>query len=510
MFELLNELLYNLSDEIDITDSQKGAIERAYNSVADWLNKPNTLISKHKVNIFPQGSMRYGTAIKPINEDDYDVDLVCELTSMTDGLSPEYVKKQVGARLKEHETYNRMLEPEEGRRCWTLQYSDNFNFHMDILPSIPFSESYRSNYPYNKYFENINIKRDLALLATDKDKKTAKYSYIPTNPKGFAEWFKERMRVNTKKILMDSVERLPDYPQKTILQRSIQLLKRHRDVYFADKDDSLKPISMIITTLAAKCYNGQQDIYSFIQFALSNMGSLIERGNHGEYVIKNPVMEKENFADKWKEVPEKADAFFDWIRQAKSDFETLAKYNKYTEFDIEFKRMFSQKPVDRLMRRYEKYLKEEREVAATKEEYDSRDLSTLEKIPHRKPAPWILPKGYKVAIEGNVSYDGGKTYSQFKSGQILPKKAHLKFFPLHSIKPPYVVKWQITNTGDEARRENCLRGNKFESGEIERFGICSGKKEITSYKGTHYVQCFIIKNGTSCEGVSLPFVVRVQ
>lgn len=121
-----------------------------------------------------------------------------------------------------------------------------------------------------------------------------------------------------------------------------------------------------------------------------------------------------------------------------------------------------------------------------------------------------MPKGYKVAIEGNVSYDGGKTYSQFKSGQILPKKAHLKFFPLHSIKPPYVVKWQITNTGDEARRENCLRGNEFESGEIERFGICSGKKEITSYKGTHYVQCFIIKNGTSCEGVSLPFVVRVQ
>lgn len=102
------------------------------------------------------------------------------------------------------------------------------------------------------------------------------------------------------------------------------------------------------------------------------------------------------------------------------------------------------------------------------------------------------------------------TYSQFKSGQILPKNARLKFFPLHSIKPPYVVKWQITNTGDEARRENCLRGNKFESGEIERFGICSGKKEITSYKGTHYVQCFIIKNGTSCEGVSLPFVVRVQ
>ena len=74
----LNKLLSELADEIDITDSQEGAIKRAYNGVADWLNQNDADISLHDVHIFPQGSMMYGTAIKPIDENDYDIDLVCE------------------------------------------------------------------------------------------------------------------------------------------------------------------------------------------------------------------------------------------------------------------------------------------------------------------------------------------------------------------------------------------------------------------------------------------------
>ena len=57
---------------------------------------------------------------------------------------------------------------------------------------------------------------------------------------------------------------------------------------------------------------------------------------------------------------------------------------------------------------------------------------------------------------------------------------------------------------------NGLRGNKFEDGELMRAGILSGKKESTSYTGTHYIQCFIIKRGNQCVGVSKPFVVYIE
>ena len=37
------------------------------------------------------------------------------------------------------------------------------------------------------------------------------------------------------------------------------------------------------------------------------------------YIIKNPVMSEENFADKWNENPEKAREFYRWLQAAKTD-----------------------------------------------------------------------------------------------------------------------------------------------------------------------------------------------
>lgn len=502
----LNKMLSELADEIDITESQEGAIIRAYNSVADWLNQNGTAIAKHKIRIFPQGSMRYGTAIKPINEDDYDIDLVCEFTEQIDDVEPEYVKKSVGKRIQENSVYKKMLDP-EGRRCWTIQYSDNLNFHMDILPAIPFTEKYLSDRRLFEAYSTIKVRKDLALLATDKNKVTFKYKFIPTNPEGYAEWFKDRTHTNQRKMIFDSVERVPQYPTKTLLQKAIQLLKRHRDVYFSDKNDDYKPISMIITTLVAKCYNGENDLYSFLCKALSQIASLIERGSNGEYIVKNPVMENENFADKWNEIPEKADAFFQWVNSAYVDFVNLADISLYSSISKTFKEMFAQKPVDRLMQRYEMYINKEKSDGLNEK---SNSIIEIEKLPHRKPAPWVLPKKYKVGIKGEVSYDNGKTYQGFLSGTPLQKNADLQFFPVMDIKPQYKVKWQITNSGEEARMANCLRGDRFEDGDIKRFGIPFGKKEETSYKGKHYIQCFIIKNGNQCVGYSKPFVVFIE
>lgn len=37
------------------------------------------------------------------------------------------------------------------------------------------------------------------------------------------------------------------------------------------------------------------------------------------YIIENPVMSEENFAEKWNEKPEKAKEFFCWLNRAKAD-----------------------------------------------------------------------------------------------------------------------------------------------------------------------------------------------
>jgi hypothetical protein len=50
------------------------------------------------------------------------------------------------------------------------------------------------------------------------------------------------------------------------------------------------------------------------------------------------------------------------------------------------------------------------------------------------------------------------------------------------------VYWQIVNTGREAEEANDLRGDLLlDEGK-------NNKVEQTRYKGTHYVNCFVVKN----------------
>jgi hypothetical protein len=74
--------------------------------------------------------------------------------------------------------------------------------------------------------------------------------------------------------LYASIETVPPYEWKTPLQRSVQLLKRHRDVMFRD-NPSVGPISMIITNLAAHAYAGEPDILSALTNIVDKMPQFV-------------------------------------------------------------------------------------------------------------------------------------------------------------------------------------------------------------------------------------------
>ena len=67
-------------------------------------------------------------------------------------------------------------------------------------------------------------------------------------------------RENRKKILLEknrtiynSIEEIPEGLERSSLQRVIQILKHHRDVYYCRiKKENLKPTSAIITTICAE------------------------------------------------------------------------------------------------------------------------------------------------------------------------------------------------------------------------------------------------------------------
>jgi hypothetical protein len=88
---------------------------------------------------------------------------------------------------------------------------------------------------------------------------------------------------------------------KTTLQRTVQALKRHRDIYFADKPED-RPASIIITTLAARAYPGAGSLYEVLLHVTRTMPSLVEQCD-GVWWVENPVQPDENFAHRWRRKP---------------------------------------------------------------------------------------------------------------------------------------------------------------------------------------------------------------
>ena len=90
---------------------------------------------------------------------------------------------------------------------------------------------------------------------------------------------------------------------------------------FVDDEDA--PISIIITTLAARAYDGSQSVIGALSSALARMPDYIGRTTTGVAHVGNPVNPLENFADKWSTHPRRERCFFDWLAKARRDFERL-------------------------------------------------------------------------------------------------------------------------------------------------------------------------------------------
>lgn len=332
-----SEILETLGETLDITESQYKAAVSSYGAVGEWLAKPESSLAPYKPVIRPQGSFMLGTMIKPVCEDDdLDIDLVCELTGKNPQWTQYHLKQAVGNRLKANETYKNMLD-EEGRRCWTLMYSDSANYHMDILPSLV-SSGYDT--VLGKAFSATMLDENyesLAIRITDNKQSnyytdTVAENWMKSNPFGYGRWFFNAADVSTLRksiMLSEAVSPVPKYSKNKLpLQRVVQILKRHRDMMF--NGDEHKPISIIITTLASRAYGKETSIIDALTNVVANMRNHIESrydSNTGRMVkwIPNPVNPEENFADKWVEHPQREKNFYKWLDQVESDIQTIVQ-----------------------------------------------------------------------------------------------------------------------------------------------------------------------------------------
>lgn len=372
-----SKVLESIAIELDIPPSKYQQAVQRYTSVGRWLSEGEYEGVNADVHIYTQGSFRLGTVVRPIksgNEADYDIDLVCELALDKDKTRPNNIKQAIGERLKAHEVYQDMLDKEK-KRCWTLNYAeqDGIGFHLDVLPAIPQSETNISKLITLGVPDSIACK---SICITNKEKDDS-YTWASSNPNGYARWFdsikqpvlekiifEQKQRIfESNRSIFNQIDEVPDQLVKTPLQRTIQILKRHRDIRFSGHEwEDCKPISMIITTLCAKLYQQEEDIFSTIKNVteklislsplLNNKSELIDeatryqlihRKEDGTWVITNPVNPEENFADRWHENNNRrANLFFHWVEWLKNDLVDILESQNASKVTESLKQNFGE------------------------------------------------------------------------------------------------------------------------------------------------------------------------
>ncbi len=303
----LDDLLALICEELQLPPSWHDTAERRYHAVCDWLESEGSPLRQFRPALYPQGSFRIGTTVRPIGREEFDLDLVCELALGPQEHDPLQVLDAIEHRLAAHETYRPMLK--RLRRCVRLVYASQF--HLDVLPARPET-------PQNG--TRIRVP----------DRKLQ--CWMPSNPKGYAAWFEARgsLAIVTLARKAEPVPGQQPASEKSSLQRTVQLLKRWRDLVYHD-DVERAPRSIVLTTLAAHAYAGEPSTSQSLTAVIDRMLGMTA-GRIEPLPVYNPANEGELLSEKWRDDPASYHGFVAqlgrlqarWAEALKAPIPTLA------------------------------------------------------------------------------------------------------------------------------------------------------------------------------------------
>lgn len=310
----LDVLLFEVCENLQLSPTQQSKAETRYHAIAKVINGANSPFFQWRSSLYSQGSMRLRTTVKPARTP-HDLDLVCEFDVPHYSVNPMDLLEDMFGLFERHGVYGGMVVKKN--RCIRIEYKDEF--WLDILPAC------RDDY-----------NGGTCIRVPDSDRRHWK----PSNPLAYAEWFKTSSRriivkfSDSRRDLIVAEATLEPLPalqvteEKTMLQLVVQLLKRWRDIHYADA--KYPPISIVLTTLAADIYNGDQSISTALLKVLEGMVRRLDAAHaQGRRLqVLNPVHLEEDFSERWDSCPGAYLAFDEGIRNfAKGWREICASQN---------------------------------------------------------------------------------------------------------------------------------------------------------------------------------------
>lgn len=299
--------LIEISGKIQVTQTQREKAETSYNAIADFLKNNATLLKQIPVTMTAIGGFGTNTATKPVKGDEFDLDSLAKLgiTKNRLNVNAQTLFSTIYEPLNKSALYKEKIEVKD--RCVRLHYSGDF--YVDLNAAVLDDEAS----PNGKIW--VPTRRN------------GVYSYELVNPIGLMTWFESRCQLEQTKLAKVLNEReapfetmplLTEEAKKPILKQAVQLIKRARDVYFADDNECKKILkSVVILTLAGQIYEGQRsDLYRLVLSVINSINTYT--ANLVFSKVLNPVNAEEDFLESLRKKPER----YKKLRTFITDFHT--------------------------------------------------------------------------------------------------------------------------------------------------------------------------------------------
>ncbi len=432
--KLTSYFKYFLTETVNLNQSRIDLLDSRVTAVGNFLQGSNGF-GEAAEDLIAQGSYAQKTIIKPVGNHEFDADVLLLMTEQ-DGWEPKAYVGQLYSKLKASSSYGSIVSRQS--RCVLINYANDF--HMDVVPYLVRDDGHWITNRTTNELEN-------------------------TNPEGFNEWLDGRDRIASRRLVdvIRLMKYLRDFKQRFSV-RSVVL-----SFLLAEQVSEFRKV------LDSGCYN---DLPTAFVTLIKDLDAWLQ-ARPTLPVLTDPSCPSQNFHDRWTDAEYRT--FRDRIHYYAGKAETA--YNLPATDGVEaslkawqeiFGTGFCKPPEKKAV---------EASVALTRASDHEQDLEADLRI------PIDLTAGDKVRIHGRVRKQPRMdTYDLAKRGNRVAKNRTIAFsLPACTVPAPYDIYWKVKNYGAEAERADCLRGQITRGTDYQ--------SEPTAYRGNHYVEVYIVKNG---------------
>lgn len=322
MLAYTRKLLIEICTRLQLQPSLYELANQRYQTISDTI-QDDEVFKNIELRIYPQGSFRLKTTVKPIESNEYDLDFVVELPQ-NDRMMPQELYDHIYRILSTDGIHNSMMERKN--RCVRVKYANDF--HLDIMPGKAINRATNE------------------IIVPDRELRNW---YHHSNPIAFAEWFENQAKTQIRAIFergkaYASAEPITD--QELVvrlepLRRAVQLIKRYRDIYCKrTKKEAVR--SIVLCTLMGHISSEYSDEFSIMIDFCRYVNSLIKSAGGKPFTVRNPVAD-EVLTEKWQEDIQNYFDFVSMMKALSHDLNVLNSLDNNVEMIQQLQKMFGEK-----------------------------------------------------------------------------------------------------------------------------------------------------------------------